>query len=75
MLGMFRARSEVVLDRSSRHRRPQILYLVSAILFITALKRLGSPGTARQGNLVSLAGMLLASGRSRSSTRRSCRSG
>ena len=38
----------------------QILYLISAILFIVGLKRLGSPASARQGNLVSLVGMLLA---------------
>ena len=42
------------------HWLTQILYLVSAILFIIGLKRLGSPATARHGNLVSLAGMLLA---------------
>jgi NAD(P) transhydrogenase subunit beta len=38
----------------------QILYLVSATLFIVGLKRLGSPATARRGNLISLAGMVLA---------------
>ena len=32
----------------------QLLYLASAVLFIIGLKRLGSPATARQGNLVSL---------------------
>jgi H+-translocating NAD(P) transhydrogenase subunit beta len=38
----------------------QILYLISAILFIIGIKRLGSPATARRGNLISLAGMILA---------------
>ena len=28
----------------------QSLYLVSAVLFIIGIKRLGSPATARQGN-------------------------
>ena len=36
------------------------IYLVSAVLFIVGLKRLGSPATAVQGNKVSAAGMLLA---------------
>ena len=38
----------------------QLLYLISAVLFIIGIKRLGSPATARQGNLISLAGMILA---------------
>ena len=38
----------------------QILYLVSAVLFIIGLKRLGSPATARQGNAFSGVGMLIA---------------
>jgi NAD(P) transhydrogenase subunit beta len=38
----------------------QLLYLLAAVLFIVGLKRLGSPATARMGNLVSGAGMLLA---------------
>ena len=38
----------------------QILYLVSAVLFIIGLKRLGSPATARQGNMISGVGMLIA---------------
>jgi H+-translocating NAD(P) transhydrogenase subunit beta len=38
----------------------QILYLISATFFIIGLKRLGSPATARQGNLISLVGMILA---------------
>jgi NAD(P) transhydrogenase subunit beta len=37
-----------------------ILYLVAACLFIVGLKRLGSPATARRGNIVSGVGMLLA---------------
>jgi len=37
-----------------------LLYLVSAILFALGLKRLGSPATARQGNVLSSLGMLLA---------------
>jgi NAD(P) transhydrogenase subunit beta len=38
----------------------RLLYLASAILFITGLKQLQSPETARQGNRVSAVGMLLA---------------
>jgi NAD(P) transhydrogenase subunit beta len=37
-----------------------ITYLVSSILFILGLKRLSSPKTAREGNLYSSIGMLLA---------------
>ena len=35
-------------------------YIVSAILFIFGLKQLGSPATARRGNLLSAVGMLVA---------------
>lgn len=38
----------------------QLAYLFSAVLFIVGLKRLGSPRTARQGNALAAAGMLLA---------------
>ena len=38
----------------------QIGYLVAAVLFIIGLRRLGSPDTARTGNRISEAGMLLA---------------
>jgi NAD(P) transhydrogenase subunit beta len=38
----------------------QITYLVAASLFILGLKKLGSPATARQGNVVAAVGMLLA---------------
>lgn len=38
----------------------QITYLVAASLFILGLKKLGSPATARQGNVVAALGMLLA---------------
>ena len=38
----------------------QLLYLTAAVLFIIGLKRLNSPATARNGNLISLVGMLLA---------------
>ncbi|HET6680557.1 MAG TPA: NAD(P)(+) transhydrogenase (Re/Si-specific) subunit beta [Gemmatimonadaceae bacterium] len=38
----------------------QVLYLVAAVLFIVGLKRLNSPATARRGNLLSSAGMLIA---------------
>jgi NAD(P) transhydrogenase subunit beta len=38
----------------------QILYLVAAVFFIIGLKRLGSPATARGGNMISFVGMLLA---------------
>ena len=38
----------------------RLLYLASAILFITGLKQLQSPETARRGNRISAAGMLLA---------------
>lgn len=37
-----------------------ILYLVSASLFIFGLKKLGSPKTARAGNFLSMLGMLIA---------------
>ncbi|MEX2571827.1 MAG: NAD(P)(+) transhydrogenase (Re/Si-specific) subunit beta [Gemmatimonadota bacterium] len=37
-----------------------IIYLVSAALFILGIKRLSSPVTARQGNMLSGAGMLIA---------------
>ena len=38
----------------------QLLYLVSAVLFIIGIKRLGSPATARQGNIISGVGMVIA---------------
>jgi NAD(P) transhydrogenase subunit beta len=38
----------------------QLSYLVAASLFILGLKQLGSPATARQGNVVAAVGMLLA---------------
>ena len=38
----------------------QIAYIVSAVLFILGLKQLGSPATARRGNLISAVGMLVA---------------
>ncbi len=37
-----------------------LLYILSSMLFIFGLKMLGSPETARRGNLVSSSGMLLA---------------
>lgn len=37
-----------------------LVYLVAAILFILGLKRLSSPKTARQGNLMAMLAMLLA---------------
>jgi NAD(P) transhydrogenase subunit beta len=37
-----------------------LVYLVAAALFIVGLKRLSSPATARQGNMLSGVGMLLA---------------
>ena len=37
-----------------------LVYVVSTLLFILGLKKLGSPATARQGNLLSSVGMLLA---------------
>ena len=37
-----------------------LLYLVASICFIVGLKRMNSPATARQGNVVSGWGMLLA---------------
>lgn len=37
-----------------------LAYVVSAILFIGGLKMLGSPATARRGNLASASGMLIA---------------
>lgn len=38
----------------------QLTYLVAASLFILGLKQLGSPATARNGNLLAAVGMLLA---------------
>lgn len=38
----------------------QLAYLVAASLFILGLKQLGSPATARNGNLLAAVGMLLA---------------
>ncbi|HLM76281.1 MAG TPA: NAD(P)(+) transhydrogenase (Re/Si-specific) subunit beta, partial [Polyangiaceae bacterium] len=38
----------------------EIAYLIAAVLFIIGLKRLGSPATARSGNVVSGVGMLIA---------------
>lgn len=37
-----------------------LVYVASAVLFILGLKLLGSPATARRGNLVSASGMLIA---------------
>ncbi|MBL1215034.1 MAG: NAD(P)(+) transhydrogenase (Re/Si-specific) subunit beta [Ignavibacteriae bacterium] len=37
-----------------------IIYLIASILFIFGIKKLGSPKTARQGNMLSSIGMLLA---------------
>jgi len=37
-----------------------LFYIAASILFVFGLKMLGSPATARKGNLVSAAGMLLA---------------
>ncbi|MBD2019658.1 NAD(P)(+) transhydrogenase (Re/Si-specific) subunit beta [Leptolyngbya sp. FACHB-36] len=38
----------------------QLSYLVASALFIVGLKQLGSPATARQGNVVAAIGMLIA---------------
>lgn len=38
----------------------QLTYLVAASLFILGLKKLGSPATARNGNVIGAVGMLLA---------------
>ena len=35
-------------------------YLVAAVCFILALRGLSSPATARQGNLIGIAGMAIA---------------
>ena len=37
-----------------------LTYILASMLFILGLKMLGSPETARKGNLVSSSGMLLA---------------
>ena len=37
-----------------------VFYIVAAVLFIFGLKQLGSPATARRGNMLSASGMLLA---------------
>ena len=38
----------------------QFAYVASAALFIYGLKQLGSPATARRGNMISAVGLLLA---------------
>ena len=38
----------------------QFAFVLSAALFIFGLKQLGSPATARRGNLISAIGMLIA---------------
>ena len=38
----------------------QFSFVVAAALFIFGLKQLGSPATARRGNLISSIGMLIA---------------
>ena len=38
----------------------RLLYLLAAVLFITGLRQLQSPETARQGNRISAVGMLIA---------------
>ncbi len=38
----------------------QFAFVVSAALFIFGLKQLGSPATARRGNMISSTGMLIA---------------
>lgn len=38
----------------------EMMYLVAALLFVTGIKRMNKPETARQGNLISSVGMLLA---------------
>jgi NAD(P) transhydrogenase subunit beta len=38
----------------------ELSYLIAASLFIVGLKKLGSPATARQGNLIAAIGMLIA---------------
>ena len=37
-----------------------LVYVAAAVLFILGLKLLGSPATARRGNVVSASGMLIA---------------
>ena len=38
----------------------QLSYLVAVSLFFVGLKKLGSPATARNGNMLASAGMLIA---------------
>ena len=42
------------------HAILELAYLLSAALFILGIKRLGSPATARRGNFLAAAGMLIA---------------
>ena len=37
-----------------------LVYVISTLMFIMGLKKLGSPATARSGNMLSSVGMLLA---------------
>jgi H+-translocating NAD(P) transhydrogenase subunit beta len=62
MLEMFRKRRRP--EETGRHAVSEnlraLLYLVAAAAFVVGLKRLGSPHTARGGNAVAAAGMLVA---------------
>ena len=52
--------SESEVARHARDFFVDMLYLVAAVLFVFGLKMLSSPRTARQGNMVAFAGMLVA---------------
>ena len=61
------ARGALLLGRPSRAGRQAVTnvavnlaYIVAAVLFVFGLKMLGSPATARRGNALSAAGMLIA---------------
>ena len=38
----------------------ELIYLIASITYIIGLKMLGHPATARKGNLIAAAGMILA---------------
>jgi len=48
------------LDQFNTQIVVNLTYILASMLFILGLKMLGSPETARKGNLVSSSGMLLA---------------
>ena len=59
MLGMYRKR-ELVAASMNQRRRSRLSCVGRRVCFILALRGLSSPATARQGNLIGIAGMAIA---------------